>query len=95
MTTRCLREKPEQVLANAQDFAQLTVVLRRAADHLNLLAAVVTTAVNTTWLPEAGDAGDQEMLVTIRSIPATPPDGAACTSFDAADVLDAFTAFTV
>jgi hypothetical protein len=39
-----LREKPEQVLANAQDFAQLAVVLRGAAYNLNLLAAAITNS---------------------------------------------------
>ena len=40
-----LREKPEQVLANGQDFAQLAVVLRGAAYNLNLLAAAITNSL--------------------------------------------------
>jgi hypothetical protein len=54
-----LREKPEQVLANAQDFQQLAVVLRGAADNLNLLAAVITTTL--TPIPASKlELGDQE-----------------------------------
>jgi hypothetical protein len=40
-----LKSKPEQVLLNAHDFAQLSAVLRGAADNLNLLAAVIATAL--------------------------------------------------
>jgi hypothetical protein len=40
-----LREKPDQISANGQDFAQLAVVLRGAADNLNLLVAAITNSL--------------------------------------------------
>jgi hypothetical protein len=43
-----LRNTPRQVLANAHDFAQLAVLLRGAANHLNLLAAVITNSLSST-----------------------------------------------
>ena len=54
-----LRERPEQVLANAQDFQQLAVVLRSAADSLNLLTVVVTTALKPIPASKL-ELGDQE-----------------------------------
>lgn len=49
-----LKDKPQQVLANAHDFAQLAVVLRGAAENLNLLAATITTALTYPTEAEPG-----------------------------------------
>jgi hypothetical protein len=47
-----LKKKPDLVLSNAQDFAQLTVVLHGAADNLNLLSAAIITALTPAREPE-------------------------------------------
>jgi hypothetical protein len=47
-----LKDKPDQVLSNAQDFTQLAVVLKGAADNLNLLAAAITAALTPLLEPE-------------------------------------------
>jgi hypothetical protein len=39
-----LKNKTQQVLSNADDFAQLATLIRGAGDHLKLLAAVMTTS---------------------------------------------------
>jgi hypothetical protein len=46
-----LREKPEQISANGQDFAQLAVVLRGAADNLNLLVAAIANSLSPSPQP--------------------------------------------
>jgi hypothetical protein len=40
-----LRDKPDQVRSNAQDFAQLATMLRGVAENANLLAAAISTAL--------------------------------------------------
>ena len=40
-----LRDKPDQVRSNAQDFAQLAMVLRGVAENANLLAAAISKAL--------------------------------------------------
>jgi hypothetical protein len=40
-----LRDKPDQVRSNAQDFAQLATMLRSVAENANLLAAAISTAL--------------------------------------------------
>ena len=46
-----LREKPDQISANGQDFAQLAVVLRGAADNLNLLVAAIANSLSPSPQP--------------------------------------------
>jgi hypothetical protein len=54
-----LLNKPDQVHSNAQDFAQIASVLQGASENLNLLAAVITTAL--TSIPASKvELGDQE-----------------------------------
>ncbi len=48
-----LKDKPDQVLSNAQDFAQLATVLRSVAENANLLANVITTALTPSPEPES------------------------------------------
>ena len=66
-----LREQPEQVLANAADFAQLAIVLRGAAHNLNLLASVITTRLNPIPAPKLEEArraprpADQETPIRV------------------------------
>jgi hypothetical protein len=54
-----LRDKPDQVRSNAQDFAQLATMLRAMAENANLLAAAISTALTpspeseSTLIPEA------------------------------------------
>jgi hypothetical protein len=50
-----LKNKPDQVLANAQDFEHLVAVLRGAAENANLLAAVIATAL----APSPGPAREE------------------------------------
>jgi hypothetical protein len=47
-----LRDKPEQVLSNAQDFAQLAALLRGVAENANLLATVISTALTPSPRPQ-------------------------------------------
>jgi hypothetical protein len=47
-----LKSKPQQVLANTHDFAQLAVVLRGASDSLDLLAAAIATSLKHAMEPE-------------------------------------------
>jgi hypothetical protein len=47
-----LKNKADQARANADDFARLATVLRSAAEHANLLAAVICSTVT----PEASEA---------------------------------------
>ena len=68
-----LREKPDQVLANAQDFAQLAVVLRGAADNAKLLAAVITTALNTTPEPPSPPPPSKPPRSTSSQASPSPP----------------------
>jgi hypothetical protein len=55
-----LKGKPQQVLSNAHDFAQLAVVLRGASDNLNLLAAAIATALTLPVAPEPEPPQEQE-----------------------------------
>jgi len=55
-----LKHKPQQVLANAQDFAQLATVLRGVAENANLLAAVITTALTPSPEPEPQPTSEPE-----------------------------------
>jgi hypothetical protein len=48
-----LKSKPDQVLSHAQDFEHMVAVLRAEADHLNLLAAVITTVLTPSPGPAA------------------------------------------
>jgi hypothetical protein len=54
-----LKDNPEKVLSNAHDFAQLTLVLRSAAENLKLLAAAITTGLTPPAepAPEPGRQG--------------------------------------
>jgi hypothetical protein len=45
-TLAMLKDKPDLVRANADDFARIATVLRSAAEHANLLAAVISSVVN-------------------------------------------------
>src|SRR3569833_1037720 len=54
-----------------------------------------TTQLNTTWVPEVGEVGDQVTLVTIRSIPLTIAPLMAFASFEIPDVPLALTDLTV
>jgi hypothetical protein len=47
-----LKNKPQQVLANAHDFGSLALVLRGAGHNLNLLAAAITTSLTQPLKPE-------------------------------------------
>jgi len=47
-----LKDKPQQVLANAHDFGNLAAVVQGAGDNLNLLAAAITTALTHPMEPE-------------------------------------------
>src|ERR1700733_2696285 len=70
-----LRDKPDQVRSNAQDFAQLATMLRAMAENANLLAAAIFKAVTPSpaseyaSIPEAQqnekhvDPADSELTV--------------------------------
>jgi hypothetical protein len=73
-----LEDKPEKVLSNAHDFAQLTVVLRSAAENLKLLAAAITTGLTPppepapgpdqgTYGPPQSSTGDREQSRTTKA----------------------------
>jgi hypothetical protein len=53
-----LTDDHQQVLAHAHDFAQLVVVLRGAADNLNLLGAAITSALTHPLKPEPASQED-------------------------------------
>jgi hypothetical protein len=58
-----LKGKPDQVRANADDFARIATVLRSAAEHANLLAAVISSVVN----PDASEAEALGVGPTVRA----------------------------
>lgn len=55
-----LRDKPNQVLSNATDFAQLATVLRGVAENANLLATVIATALTPSPEPESQSTPEPE-----------------------------------
>jgi hypothetical protein len=54
-----LEAKPDQVLSNARDLAELAQVLRGAGENANLLASVITTAINPPQSPEPQPTPEQ------------------------------------
>lgn len=54
-----LRDKPDQVRSNAQDFAQLATMLRSVAENANLLAAAISTALTPPPAPENSQPEEQ------------------------------------
>ncbi len=54
-----LRDKPDQVLSNATDFAQLATVLRGVAENANLLAAAISTALTPSLASETSQPEEQ------------------------------------
>ena len=55
-----LRDKPDQVLSNAQDFAQLATMLRAVADNANLLAAAISTTLTPSPASESTSAREEQ-----------------------------------
>ena len=67
-----LRDKPDQVRSNAQDFAQLATVLRGVAKNANLLAAAISTALMPS--PLETSEPEEEMNEEHADQPPPPKD---------------------
>jgi hypothetical protein len=55
-----LRDKPDQVRSNAQDFAQLATMLRGVAENANLLAAAISTTLTPSPASESTSGRDEQ-----------------------------------